>query len=259
MKKTLILLGLLFSFSIGFAQDFATKKGFLLMDKKEIAKVSDKRRVYTFSDLNDQELIKIKQVVLTINSRSRKIYYEVSLPDNSKTIVTENNSGKHPLSSSQKMFIDFTIGQYKLLSENGINKEVIQKMFEDDHSALIAELKTYEDYQADANRQRKQFDNRNLGFDEQGNFGPTSGREVRAIGRIKRSNIEVNYDKYEVFDVSGKSVAVWNEEGDNYIVFKNGDRIYLSQSNSSPSSTLSMDSAASIICNYAINKFDLKP
>ncbi|MDR0230090.1 MAG: hypothetical protein LBI72_13670 [Flavobacteriaceae bacterium] len=259
MKKTLLLLGLLLASTIGFSQDFSTKKGVLSMDKKEIAKVSDKKRVYTFSDLNDQELIKIKQIVLTINSNSRKFYYEVSLPDNSKTVSIINESNKFPLSSSKKMFLDFTIGKYKLLSADGISKETIETIFNDDHSKLMDELKVYQDFQKEADAQKKQFGNRNLGFDQNGNFGPTSGRDVISIGNIKRNSISANHNKYEVFDNSGKSIAIWNETGDNYLVFKNGDRVYISQDNSSPSSSLSMDSAAAIICNYAINKYDLRP
>lgn len=57
MKKIILALAFLVNF-VSFSQDIKTKKDKILFDKKEIAKFDEKKKLFTISDLEGNEIIK---------------------------------------------------------------------------------------------------------------------------------------------------------------------------------------------------------
>lgn len=254
MKKLILLCSLLLLSTVGFAQKFSTKKGVLSVDNKEIAQVSDKKRVYTFSDLDGVERFKVSVMILTIDSYKRKIYYRISLPDGSKSILVDNNSGKNPMSTEKKLFIDFYSGKYKVLTDTGIDTKALEDIFTGDHSELNAILATYQEYDNEDLRAEKLFKEKKFSFDDQGNFGRNENGQFIKYGYVKRHSISGNHNKYEVFNSSGSSLAIWNARADNFIVMNDGIKIYVGQDYCSPTLSLSMDRAASMIVGFVLER-----
>ena len=90
MKKllfSLFILGAIYSS----AQEIDIKKGKILLDKKEIGLVDGKKRVYTFSDLQNKPLFSIKYNLESLpNGEVRKWYTITDLSTNeSNEFITE--------------------------------------------------------------------------------------------------------------------------------------------------------------------------
>lgn len=264
MKNLILSVFTLLSVSI-YSQNIKTKKDKILFDNKEIAKFEEKKRLYTISDLNGNVIVKIKPNIHVINENSRKVYYEVFSADESKSVSLYNKSEKSPLSLEKKFLIDFTLGEYKLFTANGMDASVVTAML-DTNLNVKEELKNGT---ADANKEKERlitlFKNTRLDFDKDGNIL----KDRKVIGSFKRKTDDngVNY-LYEIYNIdhnlNHNIVGVWhslksnvNFAGKTYptvndqLLFNN-DKVYeIAGSNSSKNMSLSMDNLAIMITAYA--------
>lgn len=252
MKRNFIVLGisLLFAFS-AMAQEFKAKKGMLLMDNSPIAKVTDKRGVYTFSDLEGNEIVKIKMEILNTNVSSRIIYYNVSLPDESKSVNILNKSEKKSLSGEKKLFSDFSQGEFKLISAEGINKAALDQIFQSDQQSLADIIGVHQKAYEENKKELSYYDKTGLNFTMNGDVGKGSGQQFNKLGHLYRKEVKYGHNTYELLDANGKSIAFWNKDGDFMLKLASGKSYLVNLSFSSPSSGMNMDNAAKIIAAYA--------
>lgn len=252
MKRNFIVLGisLLFAFS-AMAQEFKAKKGMLLMDNSPIAKVTDKRGVYTFSDLEGNEIVKIKMEILNTNVSSRIIYYNVSLPDESKSVNILNKSEKKSLSGEKKLFSDFSQGEFKLISAEGINKAALDQIFQSDQQSLADIIGVHQKAYEENKKELSYYDKTGLNFTMNGDVGKGSGQQFNKLGHLYRKEVKYGHNTYELLDANGKSIAFWNKDGDFMLKLASGKSYLVNLSFSSPSSGMNMDNTAKIIAAYA--------
>lgn len=264
MKNLILSAFTLLSVSI-YAQDIKTKKDKILFDNKEIAKFEEKKRLYTITDLNGNIIVKIKPNIHIINENSRLVYYEVIAADDSKSVSLYNKSNKSPLSLEKKFLIDFTLGEYKLFTSDGIDASVVTAML-DTNLNVQEELKNSSaNSTKESERLKTLFKDARLDFDDQGNIL----KDRKVIGSFKRKSDQngVNYF-YEIYNIdhnlNHNIVGVWhslksnvNFAGKTYSTVNNqlllnNDKVYgISGSNSSKNMSLSMDNLAIMITAYA--------
>lgn len=127
MKKILLSLFILSAIYTS-AQDVDIKKGKVLFDKKEVAIVDGKKRVYTLSDLQNKPIlsIEVKNNILP-NGESLDYYTLVDLVTNETNDVIATQS-KFSFSLEKGTIRTFSEGNYKLLTENGFDKNLISQV-----------------------------------------------------------------------------------------------------------------------------------
>lgn len=261
---------LLFSGMLMFGQDIKTKKDKIIFDKVEIAKYSDSKKWYTIYDLEGNEIVKIKPSVQNINENSRIIYYEVSSPDGTINVSLFNKSDKNPISLEKKMLLDFTLGEYKLFTSNGLDKSVVETMLASNLNVkdeILAEAKLIEDEQK---RVMALLKEKSISFKDETGQILKNNRDV--IGTFKRRKGNNGVGKiYEVFDKDSNPVAIWYSmvsnvkfgnqvypQINNELILINNKVIMISGHKSSENMRLSMDDLAAIILGNVIDNNLLK-
>lgn len=253
-----------------FGQDIKTKKDKIIFDKVEIAKYSDSKKWYTIYDLEGNEIVKIKPSVQNINENSRIIYYEVSSPDGTINVSLFNKSDKNPISLEKKMLLDFTLGEYKLFTSNGLDKSVVETMLASNLNVkdeILAEAKLIEDEQK---RVMALLKEKSISFKDETGQILKNNRDV--IGTFKRRKGNNGVGKiYEVFDKDSNPVAIWYSmvsnvkfgnqvypQINNELILINNKVIMISGHKSSENMRLSMDDLAAIILGNVIDNNLLK-
>lgn len=127
MKKILLCLSMSGVLYVS-AQDVDIKKGKVLFDKKEVALVEGKKRVYTLSDLQSNPVISIevKNNILP-NGESLNYYTLTDLATNETNDVMATQS-KFSFSLEKGTIRTFSEGNYKLLTANGFDKDLINQV-----------------------------------------------------------------------------------------------------------------------------------
>lgn len=262
MKKIILAVALLTGIG-SFAQNIATKKDKILFDKKEIAKFEVKKKLYTISDFNGNVIVKIKPTIHDFNEHSRVIYYEVTSADGTRNVSLYNKSDKSPLSFEKKFLYDFTLGEYKLFTPEGIDLNVVETM-------LNSNLNVKDEIVAKANEIKKEEDRlRALVKDSRIDFndkGDIIKNRNELIGSFKRKTETNGVGKtYEIYNADNKLIGSWYSlksnvsfGGENHGTVKNelllinGKRYEISGANASSGFSLSMDNLAVIIVGYAL-------
>lgn len=257
MRKLVLLGGVLLISALGFAQNFATKKGVLFLDNKEIATVSENNKVYTFSDLMGFEKLKVKQLTFKCKNNTNRMYYEVSLPNDSITIAIENESNKTGLTAEEKLFTDFYAGKYNILTSTGMNQNAIDAIFNDQHTKIANLLDERSGNQEEAKQAEKFFKDKKFKFDAKGQFGRDEKNYFVVYGAIKRVKVLGSVYKYEIYDCRGKLVGTWNKDGKNNLELTNKKKIHIGQNNCQTTQSLSDDEGAIMMIGYALLNSDL--
>lgn len=174
-------------------------------------------------------------------------------------------SKKSPLSLEKTFLIDFTLGEYKLFTAEGIDASVVTAML-DTNLNVREELKNSSaDVKKEKERLIKLFKDARLDFDKEGNIL----KDRKIIGSFKRKTDDngVNY-LYEIYNIdhnlNHNIVGVWHSlksnvgfNGKTYPTVNNqllfiNDKVHeISGSNSSKNMQLSMDDLAIMITAYA--------
>lgn len=257
MKKLVLLGGVLLISALGFAQDFATQNGVLFLDNKEIAIVTEKNKVYTFSDLSGYEKLKVKQLTFKCKNNTNIMYYEVSLPNDSISIAIENESNKTGLTAEKKLFTDFYAGKYNLLTNTGINQNAIDAIFNDNHAEIANLLDERSGNQEEAKQAEKFFKDKKFKFDTKGQFGRDEKDYFVIYGAVKRVKVLGSVYKYEVYDCRGKLVGTWNNDGKNNLELTNSKKLHIGQNHCLTTQSLASDDGAMMMIGYALLNSDL--
>lgn len=209
------------------AQEIDIKKGKILFDKKEIGLVDGKKRVYTFSDLQNKPLFSIKYNLESLpNGEVRKWYTIIDLSTNeSNEFITEELGSS--LSLEKNTVKTFTEGEYKILKTNGVDQEVIKQLVSTNKKDYTADFKTeleaIKKLEADA---LKITGENSINVDKKGNIISTKNNENKFIGTIKISK-NGYANTYEIVENNGLIVGKWS---DNKLILENGKKFSLKES-----------------------------
>ncbi|WP_419487075.1 hypothetical protein [Chryseobacterium bernardetii] len=203
MKIKLIIATAMFVSISAFSQEIKIKKGELLLDDKVVAKVDDKKNVYSFSDLNGQPKFNVK-VFPTINTEKGWIEFtgqngnvkEVDFADTGFTL------------SEGKLIVKNALAQ-GLLTKDGINEEKVKEFFQTTDRSLTENREKTKKMQQEVN------DKENILANEMGitidNSGKIWNKNKELQGYIQRVNtgnqtIILNYE-YRVYDINKIQIA----------------------------------------------------
>ena len=186
-----------------FSQEIKIKKGELLLDDKVVAKVEDKKEVYSFSDLNGQPKFSVK-VFPTIGTEKGWVEFT---GQNGNVKETEFADTGFTLSEG-KLIIKNALSQ-GLLTKDGFDETKVNEFFKTTDRSLT------QDRENNKAAQKKVDDNENVLANERGiridNSGKIWDKNKELTGFIKRvdlghNGIFNNYE-YRVYDTNQIQIA----------------------------------------------------
>lgn len=186
-----------------FSQEIKIKKGELLLDDKVVAKVEDKKEVYSFSDLNGQPKFSVK-VFPTIGTEKGWVEFT---GQNGNVKETEFADTGFTLSEG-KLIVKNALSQ-GLLTKDGFDETKVNEFFKTTDRSLT------QDRENKKAAQKKVDDNENILANERGiridNSGKIWDKNKELTGFIKRvdlghNGIFNNYE-YRVYDTNQIQIA----------------------------------------------------
>jgi hypothetical protein len=186
-----------------FSQEIKIKKGELLLDDKVVAKVEDKKEVYSFSDLNGQLKFSVK-VFPTIGTEKGWVEFT---GQNGNVKETEFADTGFTLSEG-KLIVKNALSQ-GLLTKDGFDETKVNEFFKTTDRSLT------QDRENNKAAQKKVDDNENVLANERGiridNSGKIWDKNKELTGFIKRvdlghNGIFNNYE-YRVYDTNQIQIA----------------------------------------------------
>ncbi|WP_288446747.1 hypothetical protein [uncultured Chryseobacterium sp.] len=186
-----------------FSQEIKIKKGELLLDDKVVAKVEDKKEVYSFSDLNGQPKFSVK-VFPTIGTEKGWVEFT---GQNGNVKETEFADTGFTLSEG-KLIVKNALSQ-GLLTKDGFDETKVNEFFKTTDRSLTR------DRENNKAAQKKVDDNENVLANERGiridNSGKIWDKNKELTGFIKRvdlghNGIFNNYE-YRVYDTNQIQIA----------------------------------------------------
>lgn len=203
MKKILLCVSILAVIYTS-AQDIDIKKGKVLFDKKEVALVEGKKRVYTLSDLQNKPILSIEYKAESYPYGGNKIWFRlIDLTSNQSNDFETDMKGFSLFNLEKDIVKTFSNGQYKLITSNGIDQSVVQQILELDKR----------DIQEEYNNEILAY---NKLLDELTELVKSNGIYFDNKGIIYQNNIKIGQILYSL---SGNSVGNYNlVENNNYKV-----------------------------------------
>lgn len=258
MKKLITFYLIILYCNLSFAQDIRTKKNKIIIDKKEIALIDSKKRVYTISDLQGTPILNLQSVKIELTATNTFSYYTIILPDGTKTKNISNNGNINAFTPEKKLLLDFTNGPYKLLTPTGLNLNAITLMFESDQSALDKLLDDRIQCKKSVDKHIKIFEDSKLTFDSSitNSFGYKKGfDDYVTLGYIQRKTDD-SQKKYTIKDKKSNVLAVWNAKEDNMLRIEgSSDTDYIHHSNATTDNKeLEDDNLVKAMIGYLIEK-----
>lgn len=258
MKKITTLILSLLCLNIATAQDIKTKKNKIVLDKKEIAQISNKKTVYSIKTLEGTPVATIESIKIELTATSGMTYYSVTLPDSSKSKNINNPGNINAFFPEKKLLLDFAYGPFKLLTSDGIDTKVLDQIFESDQSDLDKMLDYRLQSRKDVRKHIKILEDSKIAFNS---ADPTAYGYIKGFNDfIKLGNIDRKTDdiqkRYRVMDNNGNALAIWNAREDNMLRIPEHEGVYYIHHNNASSSTssLSSDSLAKAMLGYLLEK-----
>lgn len=203
MNTKIFVISTMFVGISAFSQEIKIKKGELLLDDKVVAKVDDKKNVYSFSNLNGEPKFSIK-VFPTIDAEKGWVEFtgqngnvkEADFADTGFTL------------SEGKLIVKNALAQ-GLLTKDGINEEKVKDFFQTTDRSLTQNRENNKKMQQEANEKE------DILADEMGividNSGKIWNKNKELQGHIQRVNtgnqtIVLNYE-YRVYDINKIQIA----------------------------------------------------
>ena len=213
MKKKLTVMSFLLCTTLLVAQEIKTKGNRVLIDGKEVAHISDKKRVYTFSDLTDVAKFSLVQKFMTFTDGSSGTWYVVTDLSTNKTNEALDESLAIGLSYEKNLVTNFVLGKNKLITTNGIDEKLLQE-FTSGPQTLISEEMAGRNVKIESDKKAAE------------DFFVTSNLYIANDGAIYKSKdlmgriIKTFYDNpnfpdviYTIYDKNNIVLAVWHKSG----------------------------------------------
>lgn len=235
MRKLFLSVCLLVSM-LAVAQKVSIKKDKILYDKEPIGILLENKKEVTVLDLERTPLFKVESAVLMLNIKKYLQYFKVSTLDGSKEVCIEVPYRGSGQVRSKQIVKELSSTAYPVFTERGIDKEAVNKIMNTDDKKLSSLIQKIREAEKSAKENVKAFDKMGVSINNDGEFGTSERGEFTLLGKIERRE-EEDKDKrlvYELLDEYGKQVVIWNEEGDNNLVFPDGKSVYVPASLASP-------------------------
>lgn len=130
MKKILLCVSILAAIYTS-AQDIDIKKGKVLFDKKEVALVEGKKRIYTLSDLQNKPILSIEYKAEPYPYGGNKIWFRlIDLTSNQFNDFETDMKGFSLFNLEKNIVKTFSNGQYKIITSNGIDQSIVQQILQ---------------------------------------------------------------------------------------------------------------------------------
>ncbi|MCC9042278.1 hypothetical protein LNQ81_06180 [Myroides sp. M-43] len=229
-----------------------------MFNNNKIAQITSKKRIYTISDLEGIPLLNVQAINIELTATTTTLYYNISLPDGSKSKNIRNIYDKNAFTPEKKLLLDFAYGSYKLLTPTGLNQSAITSMFESDQSELDELLEYRLQYRKNVETHIKIFQDSKLIFDDSttNTFGYKKGfDEYIILGYIQRK-IDNAQKKYTIKDKKSNVIATWNAKEDNMLRIEgSSDLEYIHHSNTTTDDKeLDDDNLVKAMLGYLIEK-----
>lgn len=270
MKTKLLFISLLLFGILGFSQEIKIKKGELLLDGKVVAKVEDKGRLYSFSNLDGKLQFTGKIVNSTTGPGSDS-------KNNIGWIEFTGANGKVREASFED--VPFTLSMGKMIVQNalvkglitkgGIDESKVNDFFQAEDKSLSQALKSEKDlYISNDTKEDSIAQKYALDVDLKGNITVKGNK----IGTIQKVSVDAQasefskgtlatmnkYYEYQVFDLNNTFVAKLPCSDNEMINNKHGLKIYTAdgkvwpirvRTNNSERTSLPMDNLAERMIN----------
>lgn len=203
MKIKLVIATAMFVSISAFSQEIKIKKGELFLDEKAVAKVEDKKNVYSFSDMNGQPKFSIK-VFPTIGAEKGWVEFtgangNVKETDFADTGFTLNQG---------KLVVKNALAQ-GLLTKDGIDEKKVIEFFQTNDRSLTQGRESSKKMQEEiARKEDVQANEAGLSIDNSGKIWNKNKELLGYIQRVNTGNetIVLNYE-YRVYDTNKIPVA----------------------------------------------------
>ena len=213
MKKKLTIIILILYTTLLVAQEIKTKGNRVLIDGKEVAHISDKKRVYTFSDLTDVAKFSLVQKNMSFTDGSSGTWYVVTDLITNKTNEALDESLAIGLSYEKNLVTNFVLGKNKLITTNGIDEKLLQE-FTSGPQTLISEEMAGRNIKIESDKKAAEdfFVNSNF-------YIANNGEIYKAkdlMGRIvKNFYNDPNFPDviYTIYDKNNFMLAEWHKSG----------------------------------------------
>lgn len=228
MKKLFLSVCLLVT-TLAVAQKVSIKKDKILYDKEPIGILDEHKKETTVLDLDRRPMFKVETAVLMLNIKKYLQYFKVTAVDGNKEVYIEVPYRGSGQVRSKQIVKELSSTAYPVFTEKGIDKDAVNKIMNTDDTKLSALIQKIGEAEKSAKEKVKAFDKIGVSINSEGEFGTSDRGEFTLLGKIERRE-EEDKDKrlvYELLDEYGKQVVMWNEEGDNNLVFPNGKSIYV--------------------------------
>lgn len=231
---------------MGMAQKVNLVKGKVLYDNETIGFLTEKHKRSTLYNLKHEPIVYIEVGAFMTDLRMYLQYFKLISPLNGKESYIKVPY-KGSIQSTSKIILKEFTSTYPVLSASGINNGVISELLDADDRELRASIDKILAAETMLRKEISSFRNSEIIVLNEGGFGREE-RDVFVInGRVEHREED---DKliYEIFDANDKQLAIWNEEGDNLLVFNsNNPEIYIPASLTSPFSSLTNDDMVKLL------------
>ena len=189
------------------AQEIDIKKGKILFDKKEIALVDGKKRVYTFSDLQNKPLVSVEYKTEPLPYGGNKVWFKFIDLTTNQSNDFETDMTNFSLFNLEKDIVNtFSNGQYKLITSNGIDQAVVQEILQKEKRDIQAEYLHYvTEYQKTLDELTELVKSNGIYFD---NKGIIYQNDIK-IGQILIHPTTFSVDDYTLVENNNYKVGEW--------------------------------------------------
>ena len=189
------------------AQEIDIKKGKILFDKKEIALVDGKKRVYTFSDLQNKPLVSVEYKTEPLPYGGNKVWFKFIDLTTNQSNDFETDMTNFSLFNLEKDIVNtFSNGQYKLITSNGIDQAVVQEILQKEKRDIQAEYLNYvTEYQKTLDELTELVKSNGIYFD---NKGIIYQNDIK-IGQILIHPTTFSVDDYTLVENNNYKVGEW--------------------------------------------------
>lgn len=189
------------------AQEIDIKKGKILFDKKEIGLVDGKKRVYTFSDLQNKPLVSVEYKTEPLPYGGNKVWFKfIDLTTNQSNDFETDMTNFSLFNLEKDIVKTFSNGQYKLITSNGIDQAVVQEILQKEKRDIQAEYLNYmAEYQKTLDELTELVKSNGIYFD---NKGIIYQNDIK-IGQILIHPTTFSVDDYTLVENNNYKVGEW--------------------------------------------------
>lgn len=235
--RTKLLIIVLLVYSLAQAQRIAVKKGQVLLDKKAVVQLTTKKNIYTISTLEGQEVFSAEAKFLELKSGDIKTWFVITDLETNKQNQVPHILSVISLSRERRMIEELVKGSSKLITINGVDKNLLQSitqaapldlqaMFKVVNDSIVREFQYGDQLLAD-HKIRITVNGeilRPIAFDRNSPYDQQQQEEFLGTVRYERVGAQ-NKKVYTIADSDNRVIARWCDFGVAYVYNVSGQHL----------------------------------